>query len=73
MGRLHWLIFWPSAFWLLVAIAIACVGAFVAVEDPQRQYCFYAAAAIAFVALVMMMSRNGCAGAAPRSSSPIAA
>ena len=56
VGRLHWLIFWPSAFWLLIAVAIACVGAFVAVEDPQRQYCFYAAAAIAFVAFVLMLA-----------------
>jgi uncharacterized membrane protein YdbT with pleckstrin-like domain len=56
LGRLHWLMFWPSIFWLLVAIAIACVGAFVAVEEPQRRYCFYAAAAIAFVALVMMLA-----------------
>jgi uncharacterized membrane protein YdbT with pleckstrin-like domain len=56
LGRVHWLIFWPSVFWLLVAVAIACVGAFVAVEDPQRQYCFYAAAAIAFVAFVMMLA-----------------
>jgi uncharacterized membrane protein YdbT with pleckstrin-like domain len=57
LGRLHWLIFWPSVFWLLIAVAIACVGAFVAVEDPQRQYCFYAAAAIAFVAVVMSLAQ----------------
>ncbi len=56
LGRLHWLIFWPSMFWLLVAVAIACVGVFVAVEEPQRQYCFYSAAAIAFVGLVMMLA-----------------
>ncbi len=54
VGRLHWLIFWPGVFWLLIAIAIACVGAFVAVEDPQRHYCFYAAAAIALVGILMV-------------------
>ncbi len=57
IGRLHWLIFWPSAFWLLVAAVVACVGQFVAVEDPQRQYRFYAATAIAFVGLVMLLAQ----------------
>ena len=56
IGRLHWLIFWPAVFWLLVAAVIACVGAFVATEDPQRQYCLYAAAAIAFVGMVMLLT-----------------
>ncbi len=56
VGRLHWLIFWPSAFWAAVAVAIACVGAFVAVEQPQRTYCFYAAAAIALVAVLMFIA-----------------
>lgn len=55
VGRLHWLIFWPAILWLLIAIAIACVGAFVAVEDTQRTYCFYAAAAIAFVGVLMLL------------------
>lgn len=53
IGRLHWLIFWPAVFWLLAAVAVACVGEFVANEEPQRTYCFYAAAAIAFVAVLM--------------------
>lgn len=53
IGRLHWLIFWPAIFWLLAAIAIACVGQFVANEEPQRTYCFYAAAAIALVAILI--------------------
>jgi len=56
IGRLHWLIFWPAAFWLAAAVAIACVGAFVAVQEPQRTYCFYAAAAIAVVAFLMFVS-----------------
>jgi uncharacterized membrane protein YdbT with pleckstrin-like domain len=55
VARMHWLIFWPSALWMLIAIAIALVGLLVAVEEPQRNYCFYAAAAIAIVALVMFL------------------
>lgn len=55
VGRLHWLIFWPAIFWLLAAIAIACVGEFVAGEEPQRTYCFYAAAAIVVVALLSFL------------------
>ncbi|MGA9869134.1 MAG: PH domain-containing protein [Acetobacteraceae bacterium] len=55
VGRLHWLIFWPAVLWLAVAIAIACVGAFVANEEPRRTYCFYAAAVIAIIALVTFL------------------
>ncbi len=55
VGRLHWLIFWPAIFWLLIAVAIACVGAFVALEEPQRTYCFYAAAAIAFLGVLVLL------------------
>lgn len=56
VGRLHWLIFWPAAFWLAAAIAIACVGAFVAFEPIPRHICFYAAAAIALVAALMFIA-----------------
>jgi len=55
VGRLHWLIFWPAAFWLAAAVAVACVGAFVANEEPQRTYCFYAAAAMGIIALLMFV------------------
>ncbi|MGH7210835.1 MAG: PH domain-containing protein, partial [Acetobacteraceae bacterium] len=55
IGLLHWLIFWPAVLWLAVAIAVACVGAFVANEEPQRTYCLYAAAAIAIVAVLMFL------------------
>lgn len=57
-GRVHWLIYWPGLFWVLVAIAIACIGAFVAGQQPQRDYCFYAAAAIAFVGVVMLIAEH---------------
>lgn len=56
VGRMHWLIFWPAILWLLIAIAIACVGAFVAQLEPQRTYCFYAAAAIALVGVLMLLA-----------------
>ena len=55
IARMHWLIFWPAILWALIAIAIALVGLLVAVEEPQRNYCFYAAAAIAVVALIMFL------------------
>ncbi len=56
IGRPHWLIFWPGILWLLIAIAIAIVGNWVAAENPQRDICFYAAAAIAIIGVVMLIS-----------------
>lgn len=56
VGRVHWLIYWPGILWVLIAIAIACVGAFVAVQQPQRDYCFYAAAAIAAIGVLMLIA-----------------
>jgi hypothetical protein len=57
-GRVHWLIFWPSLFWIAIAIAIACVGEFVAQQQPQRNYCFYAAAAIGAIGLLMLFAEH---------------
>lgn len=56
VGRLHWLVFWPAILWLLIAVAIAIVGEFVAEVEPQRSYAFYAAAAIALVGVVMLLA-----------------
>lgn len=55
IARLHWLIFWPAALWIAVAIAIAVVGQWVAQEQPQRNYCFYAAAAIGAIGILTFL------------------
>ncbi len=56
IGRLHWSIFVPAVFFALIAIALAIVGQWVAVEEPQRSYCFYAAAAVAVIAVLVFLS-----------------
>lgn len=55
IGWLHWSIYLPSIFFGLIAISLAVVGQWVAVEQPQRSYCFYAAAAVAVIAVLMFL------------------
>ena len=57
VARLHWFIYWPAVFFALIAIALAVVGNWVAVEQPQRRYCFYAAIAIAIIAVLVFIGR----------------
>ncbi len=56
VAHLHWSIYWPCVFFLLIAIAIAVVGEWVAVQEPQRTYCLYAAAAIAALGVLVGLS-----------------
>ncbi|HSU07546.1 MAG TPA: PH domain-containing protein [Acetobacteraceae bacterium] len=56
IGRMHWSIYWPSVFFALIAIAIFVVGEVVAVEEPQRTYCLYAAAAIGAIAVLVFLA-----------------
>lgn len=55
IGRLHWSIYLPSIFFALVAIALAIVGEVVAVEEPQRTYCLYAAAVVGVIAVLVFL------------------
>jgi uncharacterized membrane protein YdbT with pleckstrin-like domain len=55
IGRLHWSIYLPSVFFALIAIALAIVGQWVAVQDPQRLYCFYAAAAVGVITVIVFL------------------
>jgi uncharacterized membrane protein YdbT with pleckstrin-like domain len=53
VAHLHWSIYLPFAFLLLIAIAVAVLAASVVIGEPQQTYTLYAAAAVAVIALLV--------------------
>lgn len=55
VGRLHWSIYLPSVLFAVIAIALAIVGTWVVVEQPERNYCYYAAVAVAVITVLLFL------------------
>jgi membrane protein YdbS with pleckstrin-like domain len=55
IGRMHWSIYWPTVLLALIAIGLCVVAEVVVIEEPDRTYCLYAAAAVGVLAILVFI------------------